>query len=61
MNHEDSKTINIPLRLCPTCGTNLVYRDSDGELWLRITHDKIVRVSDSNVGGWFGGQGLKLI
>ncbi len=58
MNLENTKTNTIPICLCPHCGTNLVYRDKYGELWIRPTPDTVVRVSDNNVGLWDNGRGL---
>lgn len=36
------------------------YIDEWGEIWVKISWHKVLRISDGNIGGWFNGEGLKL-
>lgn len=39
------------------------YKDKYGEIWTKIYYnkDRVVRISDGNIGGWFNGEGLTRI
>lgn len=37
------------------------YKDKWGELWERVSETHVRRISDGNVGGFFGRQGLEVI
>jgi hypothetical protein len=37
------------------------YKDKWGELWVKISQQRVIRISDGNIGGWFNGEGLEKV
>lgn len=47
--------------VCSIHCTDLHFKDKWGAEWVRGYGNTVVRLSDGQVGGWFNGQGLKVI
>lgn len=37
-----------------------LFKDRDGDFWVRTSEFLVLRLRDGNVGGWFNGRGLTL-
>ena len=61
---ENNRQVGQTIATCNLCGhivapdMEIRYRDEYGETWARFCPHLILRLSDSNIGGFFRGKGL---